>query len=183
VNRPDTAAQVSACGAAHVGTEARLAAFARAVLRILQDDPQWSPDTLQDDPQWSPDTLQAIADGAHARGLTTRGDPFKAAPGILEPPAPGRTRKDYGAPVRVWCDGAWYTAMPPRSERAAAQWRHDDGTWECVVIRHDGTHGRADAYAPGPHLGARVAWGDIPPAVQAQLRASFLADYCPKVEA
>jgi hypothetical protein len=160
--------------------EARLAAFARAVLRILQDDPQWSPDTLQ-----------AIADGAHARGLTTGGDPFKAAPGILEPPAPfnawptpaaalGRMRKNYGAPVRVWRAGTWYTAMPPRSERAATQWRHDNGTWECVVIRHDGRHGRADAYAPGPHLGTRVAWGDIPPAVQAQLRASFLADYCPK---
>jgi hypothetical protein len=149
--------------------DARLADFARAVLRILQDDPQWSPDTLR-----------AIADGAHARGLTTRGDPFQAAPGILEPLAPRRTRKAYGAPVRVWRAGAWYTAMPPRSERAAAQWRHDDGTWECVVIRHDGRHGRTDAYAPGPHLGARVAWDDIPPAVQAQLRASFLADYCPK---
>jgi hypothetical protein len=149
-------------------TGTNLAAFARAVLRILQDDPQWTPDTLQ-----------AIADGAHARGLTTGGDPFKAAPGILDP-APRRTRRKYGAPVRVWCDGAWYTAMPPRSERAAAQWRHDDGAWECVVIRHDGRHPRTATYAPGPHLGVRVAWGDIPPAVQAWLRASFLAGYCPR---
>ena len=72
-----------------------------------------------------------------------------------------------------------YYGIKP-TNRAAAQWRHDDGTWECVVIRHDGGYARTAAYAPGPHLGVRVAWGDIPPAVQAWLRASFLADYCPK---
>lgn len=150
--------------------ESKLANFGRLVLRVLQDDPQWSSDTLQ-----------AIADGAHARELTTRSDPFKAAPGILEPPALERTRKDYGAPVRIWRDAVMYTAMPPRSEHAAAQWRHDDGTWECVEIPIGSTgHRGGAAYAPGPHLGRRVAWGDVPPPVQAQLRASFLGDYCPK---
>lgn len=120
---------------------------------------------------------EAVKSGAFLPGADLRGDSFMAWP---TPTAPRRTRRDYGAPVRVWRAGTRYTAMPPRSERAAAQWRHDDGTWECVRVPHDGGYTRTAAYAPGPHLGVRVAWGDIPPAVQAQLRASFLADYCPK---
>lgn len=161
-------AQAIAEAPTHAAMEARLANFGRLVLRILQDDTQWSSDTLQ-----------AIADRAHARGLTTCDDPFKAAPGILESPAP--KRRDYGAPIRVWlAPGRLFVALPPRSERAASQWRQDDGLWQGLEVNP--FRARHVAYAPGPHLGQRVAWHQLPDWLKRELRASFLADYCPKAD-
>lgn len=51
---------------------AQLLAFARQVLR-----------TLEESDQWDSGTLQAIADDAHARGFTDDADPFTIAQGVL----------------------------------------------------------------------------------------------------
>lgn len=119
------------------------------------------------------------ADGAHARELATRGDQFKAAPGILEPPEPGRTRKDYGAPVRVWQGLAAYWALPPRSEAARREFGAPAGHTRALRMPTGGLRPFEVFAKAGPHLGRRLTWSEVPKVVQGQIRASFLGRYCP----
>jgi hypothetical protein len=93
-----------------------------------------------------------------------------------------RPRKDYGSPLRIYADGEFsgtWTVLPPRSERAADRWRDIVGYWTAVFITGSSTS--ITGAMAGPHLGQRITWSDLPPAVQAMLRASFLSEYCPPV--
>lgn len=58
-------------------TEKNLRAFARRVLSILQDDPEWSSDTLAE-----------IATAAHDLGLAEGAPEFSVKPGVLDEGAP-----------------------------------------------------------------------------------------------
>lgn len=93
-----------------------------------------------------------------------------------------RQRKDYGCPLRAYGPSglthALYTVLPPRSARAAARWQTLDGDW--VALRFQWQHYAGSTLAaPGPHLGQRIHWRDLPPAVQSFLRASVFGEYCP----
>lgn len=102
----------------------------------------------------------------------------------LQAPGPvshSHVRKDYGCPLRIYdsgdsCDR--YTIFPPRSGRAMARYRYADGTWRCLCV--DGAHVTRFQLRPtDSRNGDRITWNELPPAVQAALRASFLAEYCP----
>lgn len=91
------------------------------------------------------------------------------------------TRKDYGHPLRVWDNGGEtadrYTVMPPRSGRAAAQYRQRDGSWHCIGASCDPYHPQGvgmwcSAY-PGPHLGKRIHWDELPEPVKRFALRSF----------
>lgn len=91
-------------------------------------------------------------------------------------------RKDYGCPLRIYDAPVFaerYTCLPPRSLRAARAYRNSSGSWDCLCLSASawGHHSTAQ---PGPHLGQRIHWRDLPHAVQAALRNSFLSEYCPK---
>lgn len=100
-----------------------------------------------------------------------------------------QARKDYGCPLRIYgCKNSTfrYTALPPRSARAAEAHKLASG-WRalyCPALQSS-AHVAAlhlTVQQAGPHLGKRIAWAELPPAVQAALRASFLGEYCPKEE-
>lgn len=91
-------------------------------------------------------------------------------------------RKDYGCPLRIYDSGSGhFVILPPRSGRAWARYRNHDGSWTglCgnVSALFHTTRKGVD------YFGQRIAWAELPPAVQAALRASFLGEYCPKEEA
>lgn len=92
-------------------------------------------------------------------------------------------RKDYGCPLRVWqttIGGVTrYTAMPPRSARAAGRWQCLTGEW-WVLLFIVGSHTENGLENAGPHLGQRIHWRDLPPSVQAFLRQSVFGEYCPE---
>ncbi len=104
------------------------------------------------------------------------------------------TRKDYGCPLRIYDDPAQrdrYTILPPRSLRAARQWPHagfSDGRvarlWQALAADAQPFHpqgfGQHVSAMPGPHLGQRIHWNDLPAEVQRFARLSFLGEYCPK---
>jgi hypothetical protein len=89
-------------------------------------------------------------------------------------------RKDYGCPLRIYDSGDSrdrYTILPPRSARSAARYQH--GTyWDSIWADNGMPLTRATSHATGN--GDRITWSALPPAVQQALRASFLAEYCPK---
>jgi hypothetical protein len=91
-------------------------------------------------------------------------------------------RKDYGCPLRVYGPAglthALYTALPPRSARAAGRWQTLAGDWLALQFQWDHYSGSTLAMA-GPHLGQRIHWRDLPPAVQVFLRQSVFGEYCP----
>ena len=95
------------------------------------------------------------------------------------------TLERYGCDLRIYDNGGKtldrYTAIPPRWARAM----HYDarrGLWDAVGSGADprGVSGHCDA-VPGPHLGKRVHWDDLPEAVQSLFRASF-ANFAPLAE-
>lgn len=94
-------------------------------------------------------------------------------------------RKDYGCPLRIYRNPGDldYTALPPRSGRSWERYRNRAGAWQAVWVHIwtfcDPTVS-VDMAQPGPHLGRRIHWRDLPPAVQRALRNSFLSEYCPK---
>jgi hypothetical protein len=96
-------------------------------------------------------------------------------------------RKNYGAPLRLYLSPAGrLVALPPRSWRAQRRYAVRQrnaypGTgfvWQALHVAPDGATGSHPATA-GPHLGARVTWGELSPEQRASLRASFLSEYCP----
>ena len=114
----------------------------------------------------------------HVTGAIERGE----ATAIVEQPArPGR--KDYGCPLRIYAHAAAvFTLFPPRAGRAWARYRNKAGAWESLQIHawsHQPPTGHQSMAFPGPHLGRRIAWAELPEPVQQALRASFLGNYCP----
>lgn len=99
-----------------------------------------------------------------------------------------RERKDYGCPLRVWHDQVrgLYVILPPRSQRAAERWLHaaDAHTppdWRGYLCNGSGEQVSPHMlpFKPGPDLGQRVTWAEVPEPLRAFLRASEFAEYCP----
>ncbi len=90
-------------------------------------------------------------------------------------------RKDYGCPLRIYQDAlrpSAYTILPPRSGLSMERWRSRYG-WDSLYI----TEGLCTRQFnnPGPHLGQRIHWNDLPPSAQRALRASAFGQYCPPI--
>lgn len=88
----------------------------------------------------------------------------------------------YGAALRIYDDGGKtadrYTLVPPRWARL----RGRNGAWPAFGCNAEPFHpmgiGMHCECVPGPHLGRRIAWSDLPPDVQRAARQCFGA-YCP----
>ena len=93
-----------------------------------------------------------------------------------------RPRKDYGCPLRIYAypgaaHPATHTILPPRSLHTFTHWRDAASRWQCLSATDDVMI--TSQATVGPHLGQRIHWAELPPAVQAAVRASFLGEYCP----
>lgn len=90
------------------------------------------------------------------------------------------TIRRYGCELRIYDNGGRtmdrFTMIPPRW--TAAKWK-TGRFWACIFsgmdLRGMSGHGEAD---PGPHLGKRIAWSDLPGAVQRFARAEW-PESCP----
>lgn len=90
----------------------------------------------------------------------------------------------YGTVLRCYDDGGRtfdrYTIIPPRWAREYRE--RAPGQFTAIGASENPFHpqgfGQHVAATPGPHLGRRVAWSDIPPNVQAFARQSF-PEYAP----
>lgn len=85
----------------------------------------------------------------------------------------------YGTVLRCYDNGGRsfdrYTILPPRW--AGESYRERDGSWTCIAAsehpyRPQG-FGQHCSARPGRHLGARVAWADLPEGVQRFARFAF----------
>lgn len=96
-----------------------------------------------------------------------------------------RTRRDYGARVRIWDNGGEtcdrYTILPPA--RAGRGQKHR-GEWACIAASERPYHpqgfGQHVTAMPGSHLGKRIHWNDLPPDVQRFVRQEW-PEWCPEV--
>ena len=85
----------------------------------------------------------------------------------------------YGTVLRVFdSDGKHldrYTILPPRW--AGPEWRELDHCWQALasseVPFHPQGFGQHTRATPGPHLGRRIKWADLPEDVQRFARQSF----------
>jgi hypothetical protein len=85
----------------------------------------------------------------------------------------------YGTVLRVYdnrgrtCDR--YTIIPPRW--AGAEYREHAGLWQAIGANdtpfHPQGYGQHVSATPGPHLGRRVRWDELPRDVQRFARMSF----------
>lgn len=90
----------------------------------------------------------------------------------------------YGTALRIYDDGGktWdrYTIIPPRWARECRE--RAPGTWTAIGASanpfHPQGYGQHVSATPGPHLGKRIAWADLPPDVQRFARQSF-PEYAP----
>lgn len=90
------------------------------------------------------------------------------------------TIRRYGCTLRIYDNGGRsmdrYTMIPPRW--SAKAWRQGR-SWSCLFSGLDprgmSGHGMAD---PGPLLGKRIKWSDLPAAVQRLARAEWPV-FCP----
>jgi|GEM_PF-2122869 len=96
------------------------------------------------------------------------------------------TIRRYGCELRIYDNGGFtstgggsldrYTMIPPRW--SAKKWK-EGRTWPCIFSSNDprgcSGHGLAD---PGPHLGKRIAWSDLPEPVQRFARSEW-PEFCP----
>lgn len=89
-----------------------------------------------------------------------------------------KTEARYGTVLRVFDNGGKtcdrYTVFPPRW--AGADWR-DRHYWVCIAasehpFRPQG-FGQHCSGTPGPHIGRRIKWADLPADVQRFARQSF----------
>ena len=104
-------------------------------------------------------------------------------------PGQGATWHRYGCHLRIYDNGGKtadrYTILPPKwADRA--EWGGGCGTWVALGASRDpfhpqgvGMHGTA---TPGPHLGRRIGWDDLPPKVQQFARQTFGAQWVPAQE-
>lgn len=106
----------------------------------------------------------------------------------LEPWGRGRAMNAvvnrYGTILRLYDNGGRsadrYTIVPPRW--ASAEYRGHGGLWDCLGCNSEPFHpkgiGMHSSCQPGPHLGRRIHWGQLPPEVQRAARQSF-PEFCP----
>jgi hypothetical protein len=63
-----------------------------------------------------------------------------------------------------------YTILPPRWAKGSAYRRNHGGAWAAIGASANPFHpqgfGQHCDVMPGPHLGKRIAWGDLPADVQ-----------------
>lgn len=93
------------------------------------------------------------------------------------------TTERYGTELRIYDAGTRvadrYTIIPPRR---AAEYREADGRMEAIAASGQPFHpqgfGQHVSAHPGPHLGKRIAWEDLPPDTQRFARESF-PEFCP----
>jgi len=97
-----------------------------------------------------------------------------------------RTRKNYGCALRVYDNGGKtfdrYTIIPPRW---ATEYRERSLLWTAIGSSEHPFHpqgfGQHVMAAPGPHLGKRIHWWDLPADVQRFARDTF-PEFCPPLE-
>lgn len=83
----------------------------------------------------------------------------------------------YGTVLRCYDNGGdtldRYTIIPPRW--AGRDYRERSGAWCAIGASEHPFHayGQHCSAAPGPHLGRRVRWADLPEDVQRFARQSF----------
>lgn len=90
----------------------------------------------------------------------------------------------YGCTLRIYDNGGKtfdrFTCVPPRW---AHQHRERTGGFEAIGASANPFHpqgfGQHCTATPGPHLGKRIAWADLPEDVQKFARQSF-PEFCPK---
>lgn len=90
----------------------------------------------------------------------------------------------YGTVLRCYDDGGktWdrYTIIPPRWAR---EYREQPALFECIAASERPFHpqgfGLHCTAMPGPHLGKRVKWSELPADVQRFARQSF-PEYAPE---
>ncbi|MBB4861508.1 hypothetical protein HNP46_000319 [Pseudomonas nitritireducens] len=87
----------------------------------------------------------------------------------------------YGCTLRIYDYGSKYmeryTMVPPRWAR---QYVERSGLFECIgASEHLGIAHHTSA-APGPHLGKRLHWNELPVAVQRFARQCY-PEFCPPV--
>ena len=91
----------------------------------------------------------------------------------------------YGCTLRIYDNGGKtadrYTCLPPRWSKG---YMHR-GKWIALAASGDPFHplgfGQYCTAAPGPHLGKRIHWDQLPTGVQAFARQSF-PEYCPPLQ-
>ena len=96
-----------------------------------------------------------------------------------------RNSQLYGAEVRIYDNGGTtvdrYTILPPRY---AGKFRERNGLWLCIGSSDNPFYpqgfGMWVTADPGPHLGKRIHWRDLPPDVKRFARESF-PDYTPSL--
>lgn len=85
----------------------------------------------------------------------------------------------YGTTLRLYDNGGRsadrYTIVPPRW--AGEDYRERGGLWSAFGCNAEPFHpqgiGMHCSAAPGPHLGRRIRWADLPADVQRAARQSF----------
>jgi hypothetical protein len=72
-----------------------------------------------------------------------------------------------------------FTILPPRW--AGTEYRERDMTWQALGCNSQPFHGIGmhTSATPGPHLGKRLSWSDLPPDVRSFARQSF-PEFAPK---
>ena len=89
----------------------------------------------------------------------------------------------YGCTLRIYDNRGRtadrFTLIPPRW---ATDYRAASGLWDCFGASarpfHPQGFGQICNAVPGPHLGARVRWADLPADVQRAARQTF-PEFCP----
>ena len=96
-----------------------------------------------------------------------------------------KTESLYGTVLRIFDNGGKtydrYTVLPPRwADRAV--WRDIPGMWVAIGASEHPFHpqgfGQHCSAAPGPHLGRRIGWAELPADVQRFAR-QFSPDFAP----
>lgn len=90
----------------------------------------------------------------------------------------------YGTVLRCYDNGGKtadrYTIIPPRWARDyQGNYKSDPRLFDAHPFHAQG-FGMCVSAAPGPHLGKRIKWADLPADVQRFARQSF-PEYCPEV--
>ena len=104
-------------------------------------------------------------------------------------PGQGATWHRYGCHLRIYDNGGKtadrYTILPPKW--AGPEWREVGRMWQAIGASRNPFHpqgvGMHCAATPGPHLGKRINWDDLPPKVQQFARQTFGTAWVPPLNA
>lgn len=94
-------------------------------------------------------------------------------------PTPGGPLARYGTALRLYDNGGKtcdrFTIIPPRW--AGQAWREHGRQWQAIGSSERPFHpqgfGMHCSATPGPHLGRRIKWADLPADVQRFARQAF----------